>query len=395
MKHLLASGLIAFLIFAGGAGAGAQQSVTMLTLADQAARQKLTTTDESDPAKLRQLAGNLSDTTTDVRELAARVKLALQEPAIWARFPNAALRTQIAGLEQDYVGGNGERAMVFGEDAVFQLINNEKCSPGNDFKSLPCRSELMAKDEWVTKFPSFHAGPPFERARANGGEFLAEFLRNPAFSSDDLAGLSRSEIPEVRAAVVLNSADQTQIAGVATTDPAEGVCMAAVSKLTDEKALVKVAIQGGLTSGYKFAAVEKLTDQRALESVFLQSEDPLWSRALDRITDQRVLAEIATGPADEVRREQAVAKLTDQVLLAKIALEDRNQNVSEYAIRQLSDQELLAKVALGATVNIRWAAIRKLTDRKVLAKIATTDTHFYVRKCARDRLAELQNDSQK
>jgi hypothetical protein len=89
--------------------------------------------------------------------------------------------------------------------------------------------------------------------------------------------------------------------------------------------------------------------------------------AVDRVSDQKVLAKVAmSDPAPFVRIE-AAKRLTDDSLKVEVAMKERNEPNPEAgvaAVERLNDQTLLAKVA-GQAPNwdVRTAAIRKIPDQ--------------------------------
>ena len=74
------------------------------------------------------------------------------------------------------------------------------------------------------------------------------------------------------------------------------------------------------------------------------SEFSVRREAVEKLTDQNLLAEIAKSDKDSVVRIIAVEKLTDQNLLAEIAKNDKDFDVRRGAVEKLTDQNLLAEV---------------------------------------------------
>jgi len=71
----------------------------------------------------------------------------------------------------------------------------------------------LAEKDWITHFPSSIARSVFYlQAHVDGKELLGELLNNPAFTKDDLAELSSSEIPELRLAAQQRLAEIQNIA---------------------------------------------------------------------------------------------------------------------------------------------------------------------------------------
>jgi hypothetical protein len=113
------------------------------------------------------------------------------------------------------------------------------------------------------------------------------------------------------------------------------------------------------------AALNKLTDQALLARTAVEGKDSdVREAALDKLTDQALLARTAVEHKDYSVRQTAVAKLTDQALLAKIAIKDKDRYVRDDAVAKLTDQALLAKIAVeDENGDVREAAVDKLTDR--------------------------------
>jgi len=103
-------------------------------------------------------------------------------------------------------------------------------------------------------------------------------------------------------------------------------------------------------SGFREAAVEKLTDQALLAEVAVESESqPVRYAAVKKLKDQTVLAKVAMQDEDPFVRNSAVEKLTDQAVLAEVArlakLTDENTSpvVRANAISKLKNSDPLLK----------------------------------------------------
>ena len=98
--------------------------------------------------------------------------------------------------------------------------------------------------------------------------------------------------------VVRRLTDQQELARAAMETPWWEVCQEAISRLTDPEALADAAIQDPHSMG--FQAVERLTDQRLLFGVVVRSGNSgVRMRALERLTDPALLAEIVNADAAE------------------------------------------------------------------------------------------------
>jgi len=138
-------------------------------------------------------------------------------------------------------------------------------------------------------------------------------------------------------------------------------------------------------------AIQHLTNQPLLAQIAVQNKSAwLRSEAAARLTDQALLAKIASEDNDADVRSRAVESLNDQSLLAKITMEDPVADIRGAAVAKLTDQTQLAKVATQSSdAKVRWTAVAKLTDQALLIKIATEDNDRIVYKVAIKRLKEL------
>jgi hypothetical protein len=187
---------------------------------------------DADPA-LRLLAGSMhAGFAHDPAVALARIKLALREPRIKARLPQLALRVTIRDISANYLTG----CTVPGERVDFEVLQGGKS---------------LARKRWSSVFPGAiyiadpakKSGFDFVPAAVNGGELLVNLLRHPAFTQDDLAELSRSEIPEVRAAAVVNLTGAAALTKAATEDPIAGVRLSAVRRISSRVVLEKIAAE--------------------------------------------------------------------------------------------------------------------------------------------------------
>ena len=187
----------------------------------------------------------------------------------------------------------------------------------------------------------------------------------------------------------------------------------AAKQLTDQSLLEKLAKKSTEASMRVFAA-RRLKDQRTLAAIVLDQKEPLLSRALalDGLTDQRLLADIARKDHDEAIRRNAVKyrhpfrvnstysvggrlnsfavkKLTDQRLLEKLSTEGRCLLTCEFAKTRLAELYLLARAnGNDSGVDITVATVGRLDDPHLLADLAVSTLRDDVRAAAVGKLAD-------
>ncbi|MDR0534867.1 MAG: hypothetical protein LBG65_00675 [Puniceicoccales bacterium] len=148
---------------------------------------------------------------------------------------------------------------------------------------------------------------------------------------------------------------------------------AALGKITDPRLLTDLARHAASLT-VRMSAVVKTGDQAALAALVRDNSlgIPFRQAIVGELTDQAVLADIAKNAADSLIREAAAGKLTDQVALTDIAQDAAGDSaLRKAAVGRLTDQALLATIAKDAKNNseIREQAVRTLTDQGALAGI--------------------------
>ena len=146
---------------------------------------------------------------------------------------------------------------------------------------------------------------------------------------------------------------------------------AAVEQITDQALLAKVASSASETD-VRIAAIRKLTDQSTLAKIAMEDDSYFISQAaIGNLTDQPTLEKIALGRKSSFLRGEAINKLTNPKILEKIAMEDEDSNVRMSTINKLTNPEILAKIAMQEEkLNIRKRAINKLAKQDMLEKLA-------------------------
>ena len=127
------------------------------------------------------------------------------------------------------------------------------------------------------------------------------------------------------------------------------------------------------------AAVEKLTDQTLLKEVAVKaSYRDVKKAAVEKLADQAILKEIALKDSNSELREVAVKKLTDQNVLIEIAKTDKNKWVLYAATKMITDQNVLIEFAKTDKYNwMCWGAIEKLSNpsQELFAEFAKNNTN--------------------
>jgi len=200
--------------------------------------------------------------------------------------------------------------------------------------------------------------------------------------------------------------DQAALAYLAEHDSAQGICEAAIKRLTNQDMLVVIA-KNGKFSNIRRKAAEKLTDQTLAQQVFADmaiNEESYFvrSEAVKKLTDQKILAHVAKNYVVKRRADDdwrtVLEKLTDQELLFDVATHAKIGAIRVYAATKLTNQLLAQQIIADISQNdedydARRLAISELTDLSILRHLATNryramDRQFNV--LAKERLDDLE-----
>ncbi len=192
----------------------------------------------------------------------------------------------------------------------------------------------------------------------------------------------------------------------------------ALKRLQDERAVAAIAIaDNNLVGRVAEAALEQLTDQDRIVEVARQATDvTVQCKAVKQIESQNVLRRLARrNPAVGVRlaatrrlsvprtlakvglrdpdpdvRQAAVDRIDNPKVLRKAALNDGEPSVRQRAVQRITDAQFLGRVAIhDADPGVRLLAVERIQDQSVLSSVATTDTDHKVRTEAVRQLTEM------
>ena len=184
---------------------------------------------------------------------------------------------------------------------------------------------------------------------------------------------------EVRAAAVANLDDQDELTIIAKTDNYAAVFGAAIRKLSIPTVITELAMNHD-DCGRQAAAVGSLTDQSMLAEIMRETKEPsVYVEAADRLADQnaaqKLIAEIALmakNPDPETAGRWKRWMIASQDICRKECSGDKNFEICQVGIRaveKLTDISILADIANTATEpKLRSAAAERLAIQS--AKVA-------------------------
>ncbi len=94
-------------------------------------------------------------------------------------------------------------------------------------------------------------------------------------------------------------------------------------------------------------------------------------KAVSRLDDQKLLAEIAMGDLSPRVRMAAVSKVNDQDLLVDIAVNGKELDARLSAVERINSQEKIAEIIkVRKNYQLMGACFARITDKKILKRIA-------------------------
>jgi predicted regulator of amino acid metabolism with ACT domain len=232
-----------------------------------------------------------------------------------------------------------------------------------------------------------------------------EVRRHGVEMLNDQAGLARAAQKDpdasVRGAAVRRLEDQKLLARIAEKDKDEGVRFTAAAAVKDAAVLERWA-EEARNPEIRLLAVEQISNQAVLGRIAERDpEYPIREQAIRLLTNQDVLERIATGSVSGLRRSElaaleraalratAVERLSDQGLLFELATKDREQKVCLAAIRGITDERRLAEIAARrAGAEVAQAVAARLTDQAVLRAFLEKQADAAVRVTAASRISD-------
>jgi hypothetical protein len=169
------------------------------------------------------------------------------------------------------------------------------------------------------------------------------------------------------------------------------VRLAAVEKLLEQRELAEVATNDADTD-VRRAAVVKLTDQVVLADIVKNQDlmDDIRKVALSKLTDQAILAEVIKNCNDYFGYTAVLDKLTDQNVLVDMAKNSENCFLVQQIARKLTDHSILTDIAKNANKKQEFmeAAVDKFIDQTTLAEIVKNTDKSSVAERAVNKLTD-------
>jgi hypothetical protein len=136
------------------------------------------------------------------------------------------------------------------------------------------------------------------------------------------------------------------LAGAAAAPPVPAPpAQASACEAGDQRACVALASTPGASMEVRLAAVRRITDQRLLADLARTSASgDIRLEAIRNLIDQDALADIARHARSPVDRGRAAERLRDQETLAAIARSDASKWTRQRAARAITDERVIAQL---------------------------------------------------
>ena len=139
------------------------------------------------------------------------------------------------------------------------------------------------------------------------------------------------------------------------------------------------------------AAVERITDESVLADLAKNASDIVVRFiAINKITDETFLSDIVENDSDIFVRIEAAKKINDESFLANIAKKYwRSRHACMAAVRKIGDESVLADVAKNASdFDVRIEAVSRISDESVVVDIVKNDFDYDIRIRSIDKITD-------
>ena len=177
----------------------------------------------------------------------------------------------------------------------------------------------------------------------------------------------------------------------------EDKAIAAVEKISDQNKLFEIASKAPLCK-VRVAAVQRINDQKMLMDIAMTrlpenleiTYAEVGEAAAEKIRDEKLLGEIALSAPCYVTRKAAAKKINDQELLARV-IKNGNHNAAHVAADRMNDQTIIEQILLtcGNDAVSEYALqilAHKITGSDAIRKIAVNAPSPAVRDIAAYKL---------
>jgi hypothetical protein len=189
----------------------------------------------------------------------------------------------------------------------------------------------------------------------------------------------------------LGAEDADLLAEIASTDDDAQVRRLALDKLSDADALARIAASER-DPALRAHALERATERFTVQAMSGQDVEGalVWLGGLD---EQRPLAQLACRASSFSLRERAVERLRDERALADVVRDSRDPQIAAAALARIDDRSILRKLAMDIESRDLGAAVmdRIDDDPELLTSLAARAKSKAIRQRANKRLSALRN----
>lgn len=118
----------------------------------------------------------------------------------------------------------------------------------------------------------------------------------------------------------------------------------ATQNINDQTKLKALAVDTFENIHIRVAAIRKIRNQHVLKSLFYSSDSRIQRAAIENISNQKLLQQIARESGDPIIRKKAIEKITDKDFLMQLFAIDDSILVQATIIKHITEKQLLLKL---------------------------------------------------
>ena len=157
----------------------------------------------------------------------------------------------------------------------------------------------------------------------------------------------------------------------------EDIDLTSIKTIEDENVLCTIVKNSPLAAMRKYA-FDKISDEHILADLACFNGE-FMNRALNRITDNALLLDIALYSTDLPMKRNAVKKIDDEEFLLKAVQNNPYNDISEYIVDTIRDESLLEIIASNNSNPFnRKAAVNKIKSQDILTRLGEIESEEVV-----------------
>ena len=157
----------------------------------------------------------------------------------------------------------------------------------------------------------------------------------------------------------------------------DDIDLTSIPAIEDENMLCAI-VKNAPSSSIRKYAFDKILDERILANIVCHSRE-FMNRALNKITDNSLLLNIALYCTDSTAKRKAIKKIDDEKFLFDAVQNNPYNEISEYIIGRIRDESLLEIIAFNnSNPYNRKAAVNKIQNPDIIMRLGEIESEEVV-----------------